>query len=241
MKFIDKNRNTQGYQRLVDLKRIGGTYEDVKNDVSKSDFIRDEVLTSLLEEQGYICAYCMRKISLSNATIEHIVGQKYVENGINMGSENQINYDNLLAVCEGKSCKDNFHCDKSRAKYQKERQLYANPLINRIIQNIKFAPNGLIYYKDFIKIEEVEELKEHHTLCEESNIRYDIHKVLNLNCQNLKGKREAIIKALKKLTKNWTNQSKIQTELQKYKNKQSDGFAEFCQVAIYVLNKKVER
>lgn len=240
MKFIEKQRHSLGYRRLLELQKIpDSTYDDVSNNVSKGDFIRNEVLTSLLEEQGYLCAYCMQKISLSNATIEHIIGQNYVKGSIELGKQNQINYDNFLAVCEGKSCKGNLHCDKSRANYQKERSLFANPLENRIMKNVKFNSKGLIYYKDFIEIETIETLNNHADLDEDSNIRYDIHKVLNLNCQNLKARREAMINALKKLTKNWTNTSKIQTKFADYQRKQSDGYIEFCQVAIYFLNKHI--
>lgn len=238
MKFIEKQRNSLGYRRLLELQRDpNSTYANVSNNIPNHDFIRDEILTSLLEEQGYLCAYCMQKINLSNATIEHIIGQNYVRDHIELGKQNQINYDNFLAVCEGKSCKDNLHCDKSRADYQKERPLFTNPLENRIMQNIKFSERGLIYYKDFIEVETIEMLNNHTNLDENSNIRYDIHKVLNLNCQNLKVRREAMISALKKLTKNWTNKSKIQTKLADYQKKQSDGYIEFCQVAIYFLNK----
>ncbi|WP_041963098.1 hypothetical protein [Sulfurospirillum cavolei] len=240
MKFIVKQRNSLGYRRLLELQKIpDSAYNNVCNNASQNDFIRDEVLTSLLEEQGYLCAYCMQKISLSNATIEHIIGQKYVQNGIELGKQNQINYDNFLAVCEGKSCKDNLHCDKSRSTYQRIRPLFANPLENRIMQNVRFSEKGLIYYKDFIKIETIETLNNHANLDEDSNIRYDIHKVLNLNCQNLKARREAIINALKRLTNNWTKKGRIETELSKYQRKQGNGYIEFCQVAIYFLNKHI--
>ena len=238
MKFIEKQRNSLGYRRLLELQRDpNSTYANVSNNIPNHDFIRDEVLTSLLEEQGYLCAYCMQKINLSNATIEHIIGQNYVQDGVELGQQNQINYNNFLAVCEGKSCKDNLHCDKSRANYQRIRTLFANPLENRIMQNIRFNSKGLIYYKDFIEIETIKTLNNHADLDEDSNIRYDIHKVLNLNCQNLKARREAIINALKRLTNNWTKKSRIETELSKYQRKQSDGYIEFCQVAIYFLNK----
>jgi uncharacterized protein (TIGR02646 family) len=240
MKLIVKNRTSKGFQRLLKLKRENGNYEDVKNNVSKNDYIRDEVLTSLLEEQGYICAYCMQKLKLENSTIEHIVGQNYTKYGLELGKENQINYDNLLAVCEGKSCKDNLHCDKSRAIYQKYRPLYANPLENRLIQNIKFSEKGLIYYKDFVEIEEIVKLKNDNELDEDSNIKYDLQKVLNLNCDNLKSKRINLINALKRFTKNWSNQDRIKKELVKYSCKSKNQYEELTQVAIYFLSKRLK-
>lgn len=241
MKLIVKNKTSNGFHRLQKLKREKGTYEDVKNNVSKSDYIRDEVLISLLEEQGYLCAYCMQKINLGNSTIEHIIGQNYTKDSIELGKENEINYDNLLAVCEGKSCKDNLHCDKSRAKYQKNRPLYSNPLENRIMQNIRFSEKGLIYYKDFLEIEEIEKLKKHDELDEDSNIKYDLHKVLNLNCENLKLKRVYLINALKKFTHNWSSQERIKKELDKYSKKLNNEYEELSQVAIYFLKKKLRK
>lgn len=240
MKLITKKKTTKGYQRLLEFKQNGYGYDKVSNDLSKNDFIRDEVLISLLEEQGFICAYCLQKINLKNATIEHIIGQKYVENGVKIGEKYQVDYDNLLAVCSGKSCKEQTHCDKSRSSYQKERPLFANPLENRIMQNIKFSKTGLIYYKNFKNIEEIEKLKDHNSLDEDSNIRFDIQKVLNLNCQNLKLKREAVIKGIQKATKNWEDKTRIQKELQRCEIINGSEFVEMCQVAIYVLKSKLK-
>lgn len=239
MKLIIKNKISKGFHRLEDLKRKEGTYQDVKNDMSKKDFIRDEVLISLLEEQGYLCAYCMKVISLGNSSIEHIIGQNYIEDGIELGKQNQINYDNFLVVCDGKSCNNNLHCDKSRSKYQKERSLYVNPLKNRIMQNIKFSEKGMIYYDEFVEIEKIERLNIHTELDEDSNIKYDLQKVLNLNCENLKEKRMILIQVLKRFTSNWSNKERIRKELDKYLSKSDNKYEELSQVAIYFLSKKL--
>ncbi len=240
MKLIIKNKTSKGFHRLQKLKRESGTYEDVKNNISKNDYIRDEVLISLLEEQGYLCAYCMKEITLKNSSIEHIIGQNYIENNVEIGKENQINYDNFLAVCDGKSCKDNLHCDKNRANYQKDRALFVTPLQNRIMQNIKFSEKGMIYYKEFLEIEEIEKLKNHNELDEDSNIKYDLQEVLNLNCENLKQKRSSLINVLKRLTNNGSNQERVKKELDKYCSKSNNKYRELSQVAIYFLKKKLK-
>ena len=235
MKFIKKNRSSKGHDRLVALKRKNGRYENVKNDKSKNDYIRDEVILSLLEEQNFQCAYCMKLLKPENTFIEHIIGQKYIENGIEIGKENEINYDNFLAVCDGKSCKDELHCDKSRANYQKERPLFSNPLVKRIMENIKFTNYGLVFYKEFIDISELDKLKEHTILDEKSNIQYDIQNVLNLNCYSLKEKRQSIINALKKRTKNWQKEKVKKV----YEKCLANPNTEFSQVAIYHLKKRI--
>ncbi len=237
MKLIVKDKTKIGYQRLLDLKRANGSYSDVKNDNSKSNYIRDEVLISLLEEQGYICAYCMRQVDLSNATIEHIVGQSYIENGDEVGKKLQIDYDNFLAVCKGNSCKDSLHCDKSRANYQQNRPLFANPLKNFIMQNIKFSEKGAVYYKDFIKIEDISKMRSHTTLDEDANIRYDIQETLNLNCQNLKDRRASIVNSIKKISDNGKQKEKLKKILSTYKNKHDNKYNEFCEVAIKYITK----
>ena len=56
--------------------------------------IKDEIRRSLLEEQGYICAYCMKKLenNSSKVKIEHYVARD---------ESNELDYRNLLAVCKG--------------------------------------------------------------------------------------------------------------------------------------------
>lgn len=237
MKLIVKNKPTSLHHKLVEFQKdINGIYPNL------TALLKQELLKALLEEQGYICAYCMQKINETNSTIEHIIGQSFIDEYENkLGEENQLNYDNLLVVCEGKSCNANLHCDKSRAVYQKNRPLYANPLENKIIQNIRFSEKGMIYYKEFLEIEKIEKLKEHTSLDENSNIKYDLQKVLNLNCENLKSKRVYLINALKRFTNNWSNQERIKKELDKYSKKSNNKYEELSQVAIYFLKKNLKK
>ena len=55
--------------------------------------IKDDIRKSLLKEQGYICAYCMKRIEEnSDIKIEHYEARN---------NENELAYKNLLAVCKG--------------------------------------------------------------------------------------------------------------------------------------------
>lgn len=236
MKLIVKNKPTPLHHKLVEFQKdINGTYPNLTGE------IKGDLLKALLREQGYICAYCMQTINENNSSIEHIIGQSFTDdNGDKLGEKNQLNYENLLAVCEGKSCKDNLHCDKSRANYQKNRPLFATPLQNRIMQNIKFSEKGMIYYKEFLEIKEIKKLKNHNELDEDSNIKYDLQEVLNLNCENLKQKRSSLINVLKRLTDNGSNKEKVKKVLDKYSSKSSNKYKELTQVAIYFLSKKLK-
>lgn len=233
MKLIVKSKPPSLHHQLIAFKNdINGTYANLPK------VLGEDLLTSLLKEQGYICAYCMKKINQDNSTIEHIVGQSYKVGDRDLGKENELRYENLLAVCLGNSCKE-LNCDKSRSKYQKERPLYVNPLENRIMSNIKFTNNGLIFYEDFIEIDKIKELKDHISHSESENIKYDIQTILNLNCNDLKEKRKVLIEALKKYTNNWSDKEKIRKKLQSYELKSNSEYEELCQVAIYFLSKKL--
>lgn len=240
MKLIVKNKPASLHHELVEFKKgINGTYPYLTRAV------KDDLLKALLEEQGYICGYCMQKINENNSSIEHIIGQSFIdEMGNDLGNRNQLNYDNLLAVCKGRSCNHKQqHCDKSRADYQgkvPKRQLFATPLEERIVQNIKFSEKGMIYYDNFTKIEDIEKLSDYANLSETENIKYDLQKVLNLNCEGLKTKRTSLFNALKRLTKNWTHREKIEKELIRFKTKASSQYEEMYQVAIYHLSKRLK-
>ena len=71
-----------------------------------------ELITSLLEEQGYICAYCTRRIpqrdtnSNEKHRIEHIKCQERYP-------EHQLRYSNIVICCPG-AIDNDYHCDKKK-------------------------------------------------------------------------------------------------------------------------------
>ena len=73
--------------------------------------VKDAVIEALMEEQRYMCAYCMRRIPQANGnppvSIEHWEAQS-------SHPEKVLDYRNMLAVCSGNrgcGCKDNMTCD----------------------------------------------------------------------------------------------------------------------------------
>ncbi len=73
---------------------------------------KDTVKTSLLEEQGYICCYCCKRIEKEKTTsIEHFKPRNSVQK--DLFKEYRLDYDNFLACCDGgKKEKIQKHCDK---------------------------------------------------------------------------------------------------------------------------------
>jgi len=73
-----------------------------------NDCNKEDIRTLLLKEQGYICAYCMKRIDNKwntklkkfNTEIEHYKSQD-VYNGKKGKPNLTLNYNNMLAVCNG--------------------------------------------------------------------------------------------------------------------------------------------
>lgn len=223
MMYITKNKTGSGYIQLLSIHKKGGCYDDTKNDKSKNIFTRTDVLKDLLKEQNNLCAYCMSDIDEKSASIEHIVGQSYIDSKDDKkcGKYLDTDYNNMLAVCKGKNCANSLHCDKSRANSQdKQPLLYISPLIEQQMQNIVFTQGGKIEY----------------TLDDEK-IGYDLDTVLNLNCktlvENRKRVKSAVISSLKK--KSFSSD---------YAKKQLDHWkcnpSPYYQVAIKTLEKHIK-
>ena len=251
MKFIQKNPSAIN-KWLYLYKDKNTTYDvDVKNERVKNNKNNyDKTLDDLLKEQGYICAYCMRKISDENTKIEHFIGQEYIdESGNEIGKKEDTNYQNMLAVCCGNYCqkklkaKERLHCDSSRSIFQtkyKESEnknkilstyrpkLYISPLNSQQMKQIGFTRSGVIFYKE-LKYDDTLELQV------DKDIRYDLNIVLNLNCGNLKEARNRIIESIdSSLRRHNYSKSFAQKELAHWKNTQNNN-KEYCEVAICKL------
>jgi len=225
VKYIQKKRTGVGYSKLLQIHKAKGCYDDIKNDNSKTPKIttRTDILKDLLDEQGNLCAYCMRSISLDNADIEHIIGQGYVNSKKNaVGKVEDTNYDNMLAVCHGNFCKNETHCDSSRSKFQDKRPLLnISPLNRQQMNSIKFSQSGVIYYEN---------------IDDKTEINFDLNKVLNLNCPSIKSERKKLIKIIKRLLAQHKFDKKFTKKELSYWEECNQAY---CQVAIFELRKYI--
>lgn len=163
MIFIDKGR---GPASLIGYKHdLNASFDNLPSE------IKTEIRNSLLKEQGYLCAYCMRRIEdPSEIKIEHYVARN---------SENELDYKNLLAVCKGNegSRKENQTCDTKKGS----EVLHINPQKNADILTISYTRNGIIKSSNEV-------------------YQQDIDNILNLNDKNgyLIAARKGAIKAIQK-------------------------------------------
>lgn len=116
------------------------TYEDMPKEV------KIHLKESLLEEQGGLCAYCMKEIDTFSMRIEHYCPKsKY--------PELQLTYSNLLAVCKGEGYISNKNsekncqptCDNSKG----DAELEINPLKEVCIKSISYKRDGEILSEEY--------------------------------------------------------------------------------------------
>ncbi len=183
---------------------------------------------ALLKEQGHICAYCMKRVSLDRnevhkkpeIEVEHYLSQKNQPN-------KQLDFMNMLGVCNGTSGLQK-HCDKSK----KHRNLSTlNPLKKDYCENLlTYTLSGKIESKS-----------------NNSEVENDIG-LLKLNEDNIVDARKNVIdfaieKLKKRLSKEhpntqWTKKM-IQDEINEWNNKDSQGkFKSYCRIGIWILEKE---
>ncbi len=186
------------------------TQEDCKNNIVNN------LRKQLLEEQGYICCYCMSRINCDNSKIEHFKPQTKYRNL-------QIDYRNLFIACGGGTGKKGKYqfCDTKKG----EDELEVIDLLHHIenhIQYEKHSQNIAIKSSD-------------------RRIQNDIDRVLNLNISLLqKNRKEQYDSFLKKLKTKGYSLSNIQKTLNFYKMKHGDKYEPYCEMIVYFLTKKLK-
>lgn len=195
--------------------------------------VKDDIRQSLLVEQSYLCAYCMGRIYYHvTATCRPLDPNKRHATKIehwrcqdNYNSE-ALNYDNMLVVCCGNEEQPDLdkHCDTKKGnsdlKYNP-----SNPA-HRIESKIKYIANGKISSDD-------------------AEFDGQLNNVLNLNffrlMSNRKAKIDSINEALNKKPGKRTR-AEIQREIDKWRAVDGNGYKkEYFGVAVYILNKKLQR
>lgn len=178
--LLVKHKNTT----VPDDPTYKPTYDNLSTEA------RIELKQRLLEDQGYICAYCMRKIDENSMSIEHFCSESRYNGKIDGYADLSLDYRNLLAVCEN----NGEHCDKYRSsqtekiavgdKYksaQKEFLYLPNP---KDLQqhNIRFS-----YSKNSFCISCNDKTVEAEIIATDNQ---SITNLLNLNCQTLVNNRK---------------------------------------------------
>jgi len=186
---------------------------------------KDDLRASLIREQGFICAYCMRRIELgvdvngaSRTRIEHI---KVETKSLNEGHpEETLDYSNMVLCCSGESSGQR-HCDLNR----RDRDLRLSPLAITDMENIRYSSkDGTIKSND-------------------SMADCDLNEVLNLNNPVLKANRSAVLgEIIRQMNAAKWARSKMVAALAEYENfDQESRKHPFCGIAVWFLKKRLQR
>ena len=210
MRLIKKGKEPNS---LTIYKKQNNAYYDGCN---KSD-----IRKALLIEQGHLCAYCMKRISEANMTIEHYEPQS------NISEKDALDYSKMLGVCLGNrsSKKEHQTCDAHRGN----QYLTVNPFDKTSIGLIKYDNNGKIY-------------------SDNPDINIDLEVTLNLNCKQvllMKNRKKALLSLkiyLSQLKPNgkWSKEF-LQKILAHYEASDENGrFEPYSGILLYYLSKKLQ-
>lgn len=197
-----------------------------------------ELVQSLLKEQGYICAYCMRRIPqkdklykkdgnnyvLTNEDhrVEHIKSRE-------LHDDLKLEYRNMVICCPGHIGTED-HCDRLKGA----KDISFTPLDQQFIDTIKYNSDGTIISTNEVYNKEISE-------------------VLNLNTELLKKNRKAMLtEVISKLNvdckkgKNWDKKT-LERYLSKYSEKHPENDEEgvkekyypYCGIVSCFLQKKL--
>jgi len=176
--------------------------------------VKDELREQLLEEQGFICCYCMNRIEFRNSKIEHF-------NPRSLFREEQLDYHNLFIACLGGEghTSNAQSCDTKKGNHQ----LKHINLLSDIEKSIEYRKDGVIYS----------------TNCD---IDSELNQILNLNYKLLQNNRkEALNQLFIDLKKRGWDISNLKSTLEKYKHKNSKGkYRPYCEMIVYFLTKKLK-
>lgn len=190
-------------------KQLHATYDNYKE--------KDDVRTSLLQEQGYICCYCMSRIDKGSMKIEHWLSQSNHQN-------RALDYKIMLGVCLGfQKLPYNQQCCDS---HRQNKDLTIDPTNQAMVDTIKYDASGKIS-------------------SENADVDYDLNVTLNLNIELLKENRKAVLRAVIKFIgkrKDGWNEADIRRAIRFYSGRDENGaHVPYCQVALWFLRKRLSR
>lgn len=183
---------------------------------------KEDIRRNLLEEQGCLCAYCMRRIRLNNTRIEHWIPESQ------LSEIGKLDYSNMLGVCSGHlqgSNGQNDTCDASKGN----QSIVVDPRCAEHIATIYYNKGtGEIHSTD-------------------PQIENDIQHTLNLNStihflpENRRAALYTVIQFLAQKYRrgNWSK-TVIQNALRMYSNPNPQGEKmEYAGIIIWYLTRKI--
>jgi uncharacterized protein (TIGR02646 family) len=186
---------------------------------------KDALRLALLDEQGGLCGYCMRRVSFAAGTLTDTRIEHLKPRTLSLAEgrpEETLAFGNMILCCNGDiDGSKNMHCDASKG----EKEIHFTPFDAAAIATIAYSSkDGSI---------------------KSSNEVYDsdLNNILNLNHPRLAANRLAVIKGLvKEMGRKTWKKSDIAHKISYYSERTAKGqLHEYCGVVIWYLNKKLRQ
>lgn len=133
MKYVKKRHEPEAFAKWKALANEDWqpTYDDLSGDPKAA------VKRALMQEQGYLCCYCERRLIEMDSHIEHFQPQSDP-------AVDPLDYDNLLCSCQNRIKKgEPRHCGNLKGDWY-DPELLVSPLDPDCTSRFRFEGNGLI-------------------------------------------------------------------------------------------------
>jgi uncharacterized protein (TIGR02646 family) len=207
------------YRNATPNARYDG-YTD-KSSSGQSD-LTPPLKTALAQEQGYICCYCMRRISEKQLSVEHYISQSHHSSSPLTPEEhrqNDLNFLNMLASCNLK--------DRNCSGIRGNLWITVDPRKKECESLVKIERSGKVSSSNPI-------------------IQKEIEQVLQLNTTMLiENRRSVIVKAMERLQKikktGFFTDQQIQNEINFWLETSRGQYREYCLAAVHYLQSKMQK
>lgn len=182
-----------------------------------------DLRNSLLKDQGYICAYCMRRIPVSDNDTSESTRIEHLKPQSDLSSKGAMDYANMVICCPGAMEgveEDKTHCDRHKGNSE----CHCSPFNQDFINSLSYKSDGTIISSD--------------PLC-----NVELNTILNLNIPllklNRKSVRDTVIRSLG--SKDWKKRDLLNL-LKRFSSKDKDGcMTPYCGVAISFIEKRLRQ
>ena len=205
-------------------------------------FDQQALKIALLTEQGYLCAYCMGRISLDlnkvhkpKIEVEHYFSQVLSKQE---NSNKELLYQNMLGVCNGLSITypeavKVHHCDKTEGKEGK---------MNGDVQLRKLDPRSP-HCEQLVSYTKGGEIL---AANDDEDVKHDLEKALNLNNKVLIEVRKNTLDAAKdkllreKPIQQW-NKAFFQKHIDEWLSPKEGRFPRYCMIVVWFLQELMNK
>lgn len=221
MKKINKEDSPEWFESWKqDFKNTNGREAHYKNDFSSNDSDgetrRRKLRKLLVEEQGYICCYCMKRITLNTSHIEHFWPKRFF-------NQIDLDYNNMLASCNGDgTILLDEHCGHKKDNWWIRDMI--SPTKAEIEQTFKYTVDG--------KIHSVQKKPT-------TNIAQEMITKMGLDSYHLERNRREAIEGSEVFDEAEYSHEDIWDFINYYSNKDNDAYIPYCMAIVDCLKDRL--